>query len=76
MGGLIDWWSFICFVDGQPLDFDERMELSDVDDVKDAKLVIRDLQYTDKGKWVEEEEEEEDLHPKFECGKLSEIIIK
>ncbi|OQR74180.1 titin-like [Tropilaelaps mercedesae] len=38
--------------DGKPLDIDERMELSDIDGVEHAKLLIRDLQYSDKGKYV------------------------
>lgn len=39
-----------CFTEGKPLELDERITLSDIDDLKDAKLVIRDLQKSDKGK--------------------------
>ncbi|XP_022672206.1 basigin-like isoform X1 [Varroa destructor] len=38
--------------DGEPLIMDERMEKQDIDSVKDAKLIIRNLQYSDKGKYV------------------------
>lgn len=31
---------------------DERMEKQDIDSVKDAKLIIRNLQYSDKGKYA------------------------